>query len=65
MLKERHPQKYGDPIRDFSNMPRLTYRETWPIAEVQNSLIDVALLAGWGLAFFTGAYVAMFRFDPR
>ena len=65
VLKERHPQKYGDPIRDFSNMPRLTYRETWPMAEVQNSLIDVALLAGWGLAFFTGAYVAMLRYDPR
>ena len=34
------------------------------MTEVQNSLIDIALLAGWGLAFFTGAYVAMLRYDP-
>ncbi len=32
-------------------MPRLTYRETWPEAELQEAMIDVALLALWGLRF--------------
>ena len=64
-FRENWPAKYGYPNRDFSDMPRLTYRETWPEAELQESLIDVALLALWGLAFFVGAYVAMLRYDLR
>ena len=65
MFRESLPAKYGYPYRDFSDMPRLTYRETWPEAELQEALIDAALLALWGLAFFVGAYVAMLRYDLR
>ena len=65
LFQENHPEKYGYPNRDYSKIPRFSYRETWPIREVQSALMDVGLLALWGIAFFTGGYVSISRYDKR
>ena len=46
-------------------MPLFRYRETWPEEEVRSALVDVAVLAIWGLVFFAGAYVVVLRYDLR
>ena len=65
LLSENHPDKYGRPRRDFSKIPRFDYRETWPLKDLQISFVDLGLLAMWGLIFFSGAFVAMLRYDQR
>ena len=65
LFRENWPEKYGQPIRDFSEMPRLDYRERWPQGELESALTDFGLLGVWGLVFFAGAYVTMLRYDPR
>ena len=64
-LREVYSAKYGPPIRDFSDMPRFTYREAWPKKELLEASFDLGILIVWGLVFFTAAYVAMVRYDPR
>lgn len=65
ILRQVHPAKYGRARWDVSDMPRFTYRETWPGEDLQDALFDVGFLALWGLAFFAGAYVTMLRYDMR
>ena len=64
-LKKINPAKYGRFKWDVSDMPRLNYQETAPEAEVRATLMDLGILALWGLLFFSGAYVAMLRYDLR
>lgn len=64
-LRGAHPEKYGERKWDVSDMPRFTYRETWPGEEVETALIDIGILAVWGLVFFAGAYVGILRYDVR
>ena len=64
-LRRYHPEKYGEPTWTLSGLPRFAYREFWPEEEVQMALIDIGVLAIWGLAFFAGAWVAMLRYDLR
>lgn len=59
-----YPEKY-EWDQDFSDVPRFTYRETWPDADLQTALVDIGMLALWGIVFFVGAYVAMLRYDLR
>ena len=65
LFQENYPEKYGYPNRDYSKIPRFSYREIWPVREVQSAMIDVGLLALWGIAFFAGAYVSISRYDKR
>lgn len=58
------PQKYKY-VRDLSDVPRLVYQETWPDEDIQTALVDVAIVALWGLICFAGAYVALLRYDLR
>ncbi len=64
-LKRINPDKYGEYTWDLSDMPRFTYRERWPEGEVQAAMVDVGILAIWGVLFFVGAYVKMLRYDVR
>ena len=64
-LKRDHPAKYGEYRWDASDIPLFTYRENWPGEEARSALIDVGVLAMWGLIFFVGAYVVMLRYDVR
>ena len=64
-LKRGYPAKYGKHRWDTSEMPRFVYQETWPEEEVQAALVDIGLLALWGVVSFLGAYVAMLKYDPR
>ncbi|OGG54968.1 MAG: hypothetical protein A3F84_27485 [Candidatus Handelsmanbacteria bacterium RIFCSPLOWO2_12_FULL_64_10] len=57
--------KYGKYKWDVSGMPRFVYQETWTEEDVQIALVDVGILAVWGLALFAGAYVTMLRYDLR
>ena len=65
LLSESHPEKYGTPNRDFTKIPRFTYQETWPVKDLQQAFVDVGLLALWGMAFFSGAYVSILKYDLR
>jgi hypothetical protein len=65
MLRQAHPAKHGKFKWDVSDMPRFTYRETWPGEDIRTALVDIGMLAVWGLIFFVGAYVAMLRYDLR
>lgn len=64
-LKRAHPEKYGEPKWDVSDMPRFHYQETWPEEDIQTALIDIWVLTIWGLIAFLGAYMAMLRYDVR
>jgi hypothetical protein len=65
MLSASYPAKYGKYQWDVSDLPRFTYRETWPAEDVQRAFVDIGALAVWGLIFFLGAYVAVLRYDLR
>ena len=65
LFQEAHPVKYGQPVRDFSDMPSFTYREPWPHKELQKACFDLGFLALWGLAFYVGASMSMIRYDLR
>ena len=64
-LSQSHPAKYGASKWDISDMPRFAYQETWPGEEARLALVEMGILAIWGLTFLLGAYVAMRRYDPR
>ena len=64
-LKRANPDKYGRYEWDISGFPRFIYREAWPEDELHAALVDVGVLALWGLLFFTGAFVATLRYDVR
>ena len=64
-LRRVHPAKYGERKWDVSDMPRFAYRETWDEGDLEMALIDIGILAVWGLVFFLGAYVAVLRYDLR
>ncbi len=64
-LRRVNPAKYGAYKWDLLGMPRFSYQETWPEEEAQVALVDIGVLALWGLAFFAGAYVTMLRYDLR
>ncbi len=64
-LKRINPDKYGEYTWDLSDMPRFTYQERWPEGEVRAAMVDVGILAIWGVLFFVGAYVKMLRYDVR
>jgi ABC-type transport system involved in multi-copper enzyme maturation permease subunit len=64
-LSEANPQKHGNYVLNLSDIPRVSYQETWPGEEIHTALVDAGVLALWGLAFFVGAYVAMLRYDLR
>ncbi len=65
VLRRTKPEKYGEHRWDLSDMPRFMYREVWPGEDVRSALVDVGILALWGLVFFVGAYVGMLRYDVR
>ena len=64
-LKRANPDKYGKHEWDISGLPRFMYREAWPENELRATLVDVGVMALWGLLFFTGAFVATLRYDVR
>ncbi len=64
-FRKAYPAKYGEYKWDVSDMPRFSYRETWPEAEMRSAMVDIGLLALWGLVFFAGAYAAILRYDLR
>jgi len=64
-LYRANPKKYADRKPDFSDLPRVNYRETWPDADLQTAMIDIGILAVWGVFLFLGAYVALLRYDFR
>ncbi len=64
-LGRANPEKYGEYDGDLSDFPRLVYRESWPEADVQAAMVDIGMLALWGLVFFAGAFVALLRYDLR
>ncbi len=63
--KRFNPAKYGNYKWDVSDMPRFIYQDAWVGEDIQTALVDIGILALWGLAFFVGAYVAMLRYDLR
>ena len=63
-LKNAHPAKYGPFEWEVSDMPRFMYRET-RTEMVGLALVDMGVLALWGLLTFLGAYVALLRYDLR
>ena len=65
LLRQARPEKYGEYKWDISDMPRFTYHEIWPEKDIQTALMDIGILALWGLFFFAGAYVAILRYDLR
>lgn len=65
MLRQANPAKYGQHKWDVSDLPLFTYEEIGTKEDVRTALVDVGILAIWGLIFFTGAYVATLRYDPR
>ncbi len=64
-LSGAYPERYGRYKRDYSTIPRLQYREGWPDADIQTALVDIGILALWGIVFFVGAYAAVLRYDLR
>ncbi len=64
-LRRAHPAKYGEPRWDISDMPRFVFQEAWSEEEVRATLVDIGILAIWGLVFFAGAYVGMLGYDVR
>jgi hypothetical protein len=63
--RRANPQKYGEYEWDISDMPRFVYHDAPSSEEVQTAMVDVGLLAIWGLVLFLGACVAMLRYDLR
>lgn len=64
-LKRANPEKYGERKWDVSGLPRFEYRETRLGEDIRTAVVDLGILAGWGLVFFAGAYAAMLRYDMR
>ncbi len=64
-LQRARPEKYGEYRWDVADIPRFTYREQAPGRDLQEALVDIALLAGWALIFFAAATVAVSRYDLR
>ncbi len=64
-LKQAHPAKYGKPKWDASDRPRFVYQKAWPEEEIREAMVDVGILALWGLVCFVGAYLAVLRYDVR
>lgn len=58
-------EKYGEFVWDASDLPSFVWNEAWPDEEVREALFQIGVLAGWSLLFFSAAFVAMVRYDPR
>ena len=65
MLRQANPAKYGPYKCDVSDLPPFRHVEAGAGEDLRTSLVDVGMLAVWGLVFFAGAYVAMLRYDFR
>lgn len=61
----RDPAKQHTRIWDISSMPIFSYRDTLPGDAVSDALVDVGLIAGWGLLCLGLSYVALLRYDCR
>ena len=65
LFRKANPAKYGEYKWDISDLPRFHYQEIWPEENARAVLVDIGLLALWGVIFFAGAYVAVLRYDLR
>ena len=64
-LRRSDPDTYGEFTWHIDGLPRFTYTERWPDADLQYAMLDRCVLALWGLVFFSGAYAAVLRYDLR
>jgi hypothetical protein len=63
--QQANPETHGEYRWDISDMPRFVHPQPGTDADVSTCLLDVSLLALWALLLFSGAFVAVLRYDLR
>ena len=63
--QQANPEAHGEYRWDISDMPRFVYARSRMDADVSTGLSDVALLVLWAALLFSGASVAVLRYDLR
>lgn len=64
-LRLAHPAKYGEYVWDVSDMPRFIFHERSHSEDLRFALVDVGILALWGIMFFAGAFFTIQGYDVR
>lgn len=64
-LAEANADRYGAFEWDPAGLPAFNWKESWPREEAVDAVVQVGILVGWSLVFFSAALVAMLRYDPR
>jgi len=65
-IRRQGPPGKHPPFKwDVSDIPRFDYVDDWPSSDFLTALVDVGVLAGWGVVFFAAAWIRMLRYDLR
>ena len=59
------PAKYGDPRWNLNGFPRFAYAEMSSGEAIYASILGIATLCVFALAFLAAAFVAMLKYDVR